>query len=177
MLIFLETNMFQFQRKEVQIYNQEVRKNPVTIIWIITNSRLFFFNYPRKSKNKEWCVLIWEKWNVLLTSSPCTFWWLFHSIWSRDPFGLGPPGSLQVVTSCWIKFPLVLSGENISSFRIETHGSIQLWGDLSAVGNGTFHLRPLTPRDEAPAVISLPYEHTPALFNAAKFRMLVKEHG
>ena len=46
MLIFLETNMFQFQRKEVQIYNQEVRKNPVTIIWIITNSRLFFFNYP-----------------------------------------------------------------------------------------------------------------------------------
>ena len=31
MLIFLETNMFQFQRKEVQIYNQEVRKNPVTV--------------------------------------------------------------------------------------------------------------------------------------------------
>ena len=45
------------------------------------------------------------------------------------------------------------------------------------MGNGTFHLRPLTPRDEAPAVISLHYEHTPALFNAAKFRMLVKEHG
>lgn len=45
---------------------------------------------------------------------------------------------------------------------------------LSAVGNGTFHLRPVTPRDEGPTVISLHYEHTPALFNAAKFRMLVR---
>ena len=84
------------------------------------------------------------------------------------------PGSLQVVMLWWIKALLVLSDENISSFRIETSGSIQLWGDLSAVGNGTFHLRPVTPRDEGPAVISLHYEHTPALFNAAKFRMLVR---
>ena len=46
MLIFLETNMFQFQRKEVQIYNQEVRKNPVTVNLDHCEFMLGFFFYP-----------------------------------------------------------------------------------------------------------------------------------